>query len=36
MDAVVVRSAGEPFGRMIVEGMHAGLPVAAFAEGAAP
>ena len=36
MDALVVPSLGEPFGRMIIEGMHAGLPVLAFRDGAAP
>lgn len=36
MDALIVPSLGEPFGRMIIEGMHAGLPVLAFRDGAAP
>lgn len=35
MDALAVPSVEEPFGRMIVEGMHAGLPVVAFESGAA-
>lgn len=36
VDCLLVPSRGEPFGRMIVEGMHAGLPVVAFRDGAAP
>lgn len=36
LDALAVPSKGEPFGRMIVEGMHAGLPVVAYRDGAAP
>lgn len=36
MDALVVPSEREPFGRMIVEGMLAGLPVIAPDDGAAP
>lgn len=35
-DCLMAPSTGEPFGRMIVEGMHAGLPVVAFRDGAAP
>jgi len=36
MDALLVPSRGEPFGRMIVEGMLSALPVIAAEEGAAP
>jgi glycosyltransferase involved in cell wall biosynthesis len=36
VDALAVPSTREAFGRMIVEGMHAGLPVVAFRDGAAP
>ncbi len=35
-DAMVVPAEGEPFGRMIVEGMLAGRPVVAARDGAAP
>lgn len=35
MDALMMPSEGEPFGRAIVEGMLAGLPVVAAADGAA-
>lgn len=36
MDALVMPSRGEAFGRTVVEGMLAGLPVVANADGAAP
>lgn len=36
LDALVVPARAEPFGRVIVEGMLAGLPVIAYADGAGP